>query len=257
LGKRFRYNEIDSASYPVREEYYQTTLTNLFTFLEPELQGAAHFYEGPLAVALNLLVSNDRDEAARFEPMVRGENKAAFLQAGKTVWGGYPYTVIMVPGEGPEIRDVAISPNGKMRCKLAAEAYRKRQAPFIIVSGGYVHPFQTKFCEALEMKRYLMGELGIPEAVIIIEPHARHTTTNFRNAARLMLSYRIPVTRPALCVTTIDQTDYIMMEAFDKRNIRELGYVPYVSKKRLSDQAIAFYPVITSTTVDPKEPLDP
>ena len=72
--------------------------------------------------------------------------------------------------------------------------YRQHQAPFIIVSGGRVHPYHTPYNEAFEMKKYLMDVWQIPESAIIIEPHARHTTTNFRNAARIMFRNGFPVT---------------------------------------------------------------
>ncbi|MBK8657099.1 MAG: hypothetical protein IPN20_25070 [Haliscomenobacter sp.] len=49
----------------------------------------------------------------------------------------------------------------------------------------------------------------MPERAIIIEPHARHTTTNFRNSARLMYRYGIPFDKMALCTSTMDQVVYI------------------------------------------------
>jgi uncharacterized SAM-binding protein YcdF (DUF218 family) len=33
------------------------------------------------------------------------------------------------------------------------------------------------------MKRSLMADYGVPENAILIDPHARHTTTNMRNTA--------------------------------------------------------------------------
>ena len=83
-------------------------------------------------------------------------------------------------------------------CRLAALQYAKGVAPFIVTSGGKVHPYKTKFCEATEMKRYLVEKLHIPANAIIVDPHARHTTTNMRNAARLIYRYGIPLIKPAL-----------------------------------------------------------
>ena len=61
--------------------------------------------------------------------------------------------------------------------------------PFIIVSGGRVHPFKTQYIEAVEMKHYMIDVLGIPTSAIIIDPFARHTTTNVRNAGHMIMDY--------------------------------------------------------------------
>jgi hypothetical protein len=103
----------------------------------------------------------------------------------------------------------------------------------------------------------LMSVCKIPRWAIIIEPHARHTTTNFRNAARLMIRYHLPINKQVLCVSTKSQVDYIMDQHFDKRNIKELGYMPYKSKQQISDHEICFYPVMDSLQIDPIDPLDP
>ena len=58
------------------------------------------------------------------------------------------------------------------------EVYANGKAPLILVSGGYVHPNQTPYCEAIEMKESLVRDFGIPSDAILIDPHARHTTTN-------------------------------------------------------------------------------
>ncbi len=75
---------------------------------------------------------------------------------------------------------------------MAVKRYRQGLAPLLLVSGGAVHPKRTPYNEALEMKKELMNVYGIPARAIIVEPHARHTTTNFRNAARLVYRYGIP-----------------------------------------------------------------
>ena len=62
-------------------------------------------------------------------------------------------------GAGPEEPNVSISPEGKLRSAYAAMMYRQHQAPFIIVSGGRVHPYHTPYNEAFEMKKYLMEHL--------------------------------------------------------------------------------------------------
>jgi len=90
---------------------------------------------------------NEREQAADFEPMTDGENKAACEKIKSTKWNNYKYSVILIPGAGPEEKDVALSAEGMLRCRLAALQYAKGVAPFIITSGGKVHPYKTKFCE--------------------------------------------------------------------------------------------------------------
>lgn len=257
LGKKMRYPDVDSASYNVNGEYYRDMVKIMFSYLDETKNNSTLFYKPSLSIAMLLMQNNERDEPARHEPLESGENKKAVQKAQQTAWNKYPYTAILVPGEGPELTTVAIAPAGKLRCDLAAERYKKGIAPFIIVSGGYVHPFHTPYCEAIEMKKYLINTLGIPEKAIIIEPQARHTTTNFRNAARLMIRYGFPLNKPALCVTTKDQEDYIDNPGFDRRNNRELGYLPYQDKKRISTHELSFYPVMESLHMDPYDPLDP
>ncbi|HXB07786.1 MAG TPA: YdcF family protein [Puia sp.] len=258
LGKRLRYSRIDSASYDVNSRYYRTALKDMFAYLSEKADSMNLFYQPSLSIALQLMDLNDRDEPARFEPLESGENKAAAAAVRSTAWSKYKYATIVVPGEGPGLTTVALDPMGRMRCNLAAARYRRGVAPFIIVSGGFVHPFHTPYAEAVEMKRYLLTQ-GIPESAIIIEPQARHTTTNLRNANRLMIRYGIPITMPSVIVSTKSQTDYIDLPQgrFDQRNLHELGYLPYKEKHRVATHDVSYYPVIESLHMDPYDPLDP
>lgn len=257
LGKKLRYPRIDSVSYNVNGAYYRALLKTLFSVLE-EHTGSMHlFYQPSLTLAMELMRANDRDEPARFEPLATGVNRAAATRAKTLVWGKYQYAAILVPGEGPELTTVAFDPIGRLRCDLAADRWRKGLAPFIIVSGGYCHPFHTPFCEAEQMKRYLLTTCKLPENAVIMDPQARHTTTNFRNGVRLMIRYGFPLNKPALCVSTREQTDYIENAGFDRRNLHELGYLPYEGKKRLGPHDIVFFPVTDCLQLDPGDPLDP
>jgi len=258
LGKRLRYPSIDSASHDVNSRYYRMALKDMFAYLDEETDSMGLFYQPSLHIAMQLMDLNDRDEPARFEPLEEGENKAAAAAARSTDWSKYKYASVVVPGEGPELPTVALDPMGRMRCNLAATRYHKGLAPFIIVSGGFVHPFHTPYAEAFEMKRYLLT-LGIPENAIIIEPQARHTTTNLRNANRLMIRYGIPITMPSDIVSTRSQIDYIDLPQgrFDQRNLHELGYLPYREKHRVGAHDISYYPVMESLHMDPYDPLDP
>ena len=258
LGKRLRYPGIDSVSYDVNSRYYRTALKDMFAYLSEKTDSMNIFYLPSLAIALQLMDLNDRDEPARYEPLEDRDNKAAATAARSTDWSKYKYASIVVPGEGPELTTVALDPVGRIRCDLAATRYRKGVAPFIIVSGGFVHPFHTPYAEAFEMKRYLLTQ-GIPESAIIIEPQARHTTTNLRNANRLMIRYGIPITMPSDIVSTKSQIDYIDLPQgrFDQRNLRELGYLPYREKHRVGTHEVSYYPVMESLHMDPYDPLDP
>ncbi len=144
-----------------------------------------------------------------------------------------------------------------MHCEIAAMRYKAGWAPFIIVSGGYCYPFRGPYCEAIEMKKFLISRFGIPPQAIIIDPHARHTTTNIRNADRLIIRYGIPLTKPSVFITTQSQLHMAAANTFDQRNLNELGYLPYRDKQQLSIHDISFYPVMEALHMDPYDPLDP
>jgi hypothetical protein len=257
LGKKMRYPRIDSANYPVNGRYYRTVLKDLFAYLAEQADTMTTFYQPSLAVAMQLMDANDRDEPARHEPMERRDNQQAFAIVKQTAWGKYKYAAIVVPGNGPELATTPLSPLNKMRLDLVAERYQKGWAPFVVLSGGYCYPFRGPYAEAVEMKKYLMMKFALPESAIIIDPHARHTTTNFRNANRLMIRYGFPLAKPCVFVSTQSQTDYVANKAFDERNRRELGYLPYRDKQRISPHDIVFYPTPESLHMDPYDPLDP
>jgi hypothetical protein len=258
LGKRLRYAAIDSVSYDINSRYYRSALKDVFAYLSEKADSTTLFYQPSLSIALQLMDLNDRDEPTRFEPLEEGENKAAVAAVRSTDWSKYKYATIVVPGEGPELTTVALDPMGRIRCNLALDRYRKGLAPFIIVSGGFVHPFHTPYAEAFEMKRYLLTR-NVPESAIIIEPQARHTTTNLRNANRLMIRYGIPITMPSDIVSSKSQIDYIDLPQgrFDQRNMHELGYLPYKDKRRIATHDVSYYPVMESLHMDPYDPLDP
>src|SRR5690606_40956491 len=69
-----------------------------------------------------------------------------------------------------------------------------------------VFPYTTLF----RSKKYMSEELGIPSQAIIAEPYARHTTTNLRNAVRLVYLFNLPVDKPILVVTDPAQTQMVM-----------------------------------------------
>ena len=120
-----------------------------------------------------------------------------------------------------------------------------------------MHPSQTEFAEAVEMKRDLMTRFSIPADAILMDPHARHTTTNMRNAARLMYRYGIPFDKTALVTTDPWQSQNIESSAFEKRCMDELGYLPQKILNRISAFDLTFLPIRRSLQANPLEPLDP
>ncbi|MFS0490929.1 YdcF family protein [Leadbetterella byssophila] len=256
LGKKMRYPHIDSVSYVVNSRSYRVVLKDIMASLDEISADLDVFYKPSMAIAMQLMQANDRNEPARLEPLEHGINRPAIEQIRKTDWKKYKYATIVLPGAGPSI-EIPLSHEGKIHCDVAARRYLAGDAPFIITSGGYCYPFQSPYNEAVEMKKYLMEKYNIPASAIIVEPHARHTTTNIRNAVRLIIRYGIPTDMPSLFATSMSQTKYAAADSFDARNLRELGYLPYRNKKQLSNHTIAFYPVIDCLHMDPYDPLDP
>jgi 8-oxo-dGTP pyrophosphatase MutT (NUDIX family) len=256
-GKPPRYPAIDSAVYDTGAENFRRLIAAAMGVLDDGLGSEELFFTPSLRFAIELMRIHQRDEAGRHEPLEAGENRAAYQAIPRTRWQEYPYTAIVVPGAGGDRPGVRLSAAGRLRIALAAERWRQRKAPFVVVSGGYVHPNQTPFAEAIEMKRALVEELGLPESAIVIDPHARHTTTNLRNAARLLFRYGVPVDRPALVTTDTGQSAYIESEGFAERCRKELGYLPYRLGRRLSRFDQEFWPLLDSLHADAVEPLDP
>jgi hypothetical protein len=252
LGKKMRYPDIDSARYTIAaiDDQHPAILPRR------RLEKSTVFYEAPVLIAMQLMALNKRDEPARHEPLQKKQNKAAHQRIRKINFDLYKYSALVVPGDGPQ-QYIQLAPASIERCQLAAAKYFSNIAPVIILTGGYCHPFQTPYAESVEMKKYLVDTLRVPASSIIIDPHARHTTTNFRNAARYIIRYGLPVDKPALMVTSANHADYMMDKRFDERNIKELGFVPYTGKTRISAHEISFYPAVACLHRDPADPLDP
>lgn len=164
--------------------------------------------------------------------------------------------MILVPGAGAEDLVTALSAEGMIRCRLAAIQYRMGLSPFIVVLGGRVHPYKTKYSEAIEMKNFLINKLSIPESAIMVDPDARHTTTNMGNCARLIFRYGIPFNKPCLAVTTRGQSTMIS-NTLAARCLKELRVIPFKNGARLSETEAEFYPLIEALHMNPAEPMDP
>lgn len=250
-----RYAKIDSISFNKNDVAFHRQVRALVQDSWSN-NGKRLFFETPLAAALDVLALNGRDEAARYEPLHEGLNKAPFEKISTTDFSAYRYSAILVPGLGPEDPAVVLDPQGAKRCEEGVKRWRQGLAPFIVVSGGNVHPFKTPYNEAVEMKKYIVEVLKVPAGVVFIEPHARHTTTNLRNTARMIYRFGIPADKPVLIVTDESQSSYIAGR-MEKTALRDLGYLPYQKLKKLSATETEFYPVRTALHADPFDPLDP
>ncbi len=255
-GEKPNYPQIDSIGFNIKERSYPEMVSLNAGLALSETQKDGLFYAPSMFFALQSLEINERNRAGDFEPLAETVNKAALTYAASVKWNHYPYTLILIPGEGPEEKDVELSAGGMLRCRLAALQYHQGMAPFIMVSGGCVHPYKTKYNEAAEMKKFLMQALHIPEYAILMEPHARHTTTNLRNCVRLIYRYGFPMDKPCITSTAKSQSMYIS-QVMTGRCEKELGYVPYTNGKRLSDTELEFYPLAVSLQIDFDEPMDP
>jgi hypothetical protein len=263
-GNKPNYPAIDSIAFKIRDpskkngyaDDYLALLYNAASLVALECKTNADFFYPSMTCAIRFLEMNEREQAADFEPMEKGENRLAFERMKTLKWDNYKYTVILVPGAGPDDPAMPFSAEGMLRCRLAAIEYKNGLAPFIVVSGGKVHPYKTKYCEATEMKKYLLETLGIPENAILIDPHARHTTTNMRNVARMMYRYGVPFERPGVTCTTKWQSEWIG-STLTARCLRELNEAPYKPGLRLSETLVAFFPLVEALQINPLEPMDP
>ena len=171
------------------------------------------------------------------------------------------YPLIVVPGYTPlsQKTPIPLHPTAKERCQMAYDAFKKDRAPFIMVSGGNVHPEGTRFNEAIEMKRELM-KMGVPEDRIIVEGMARHSTTNLRNAGRFMVDHKI---KDALVLTDGGQGFYMgepYLSTYHLRSQAELGYTVGRLNGTLTDKGdieVRFQPSPDVKKYDLADPLDP
>lgn len=255
LGKDARYKDIDNASYDVNSKEYLDILRKKYS--EIKLKKDTLFFEPALKFAMKLLEVNGRDEAGRHEPYEKSINRKAFKNLKNVKWNDYPYSVILVLGSGPGNSGLNISKEGMARSDEAVKLFQQSLAPLIIFSGGYVHPAHTPYCEAIEMKKYVMQKYGLPEENILVEPQARHTTTNVRNAARIMFRDGIPTNKKGLITSSQSHIDYVAGEAFKKRFMDEIGFVPMQIFERISPIAIEFIPLKDALFMNSMETLDP
>jgi len=252
-----RYARSEKARFDANTPSYAFDLKALTMLIDEEQTRNRLFFFPELKAAVALLAMNDRLNAAQFEPLQNGLNAAAIARARSVDWKKYPYSVIVVPGSGPSQNGVRISALGRIRVEQAVTLYRSGKAPFILVSGGAVHPMLTPYFEAIEMRRELMEGWNVPANAILVDPYARHTTTNIRNAVREIIRYRFPTKKPFLVTSDFSQVRGILSSAFDVRCQRELHYLPFTSKRGLSPTALAMRVSVDALQQDATDPMDP
>jgi hypothetical protein len=255
-NKGFRYSDIDSATLAPESAKGQAFMGGILRKVYDAEEGMPLFFQPSLMLALQILDGNKRDEAIRFEPL-DSTNQAVYARIPHIHWNQFAFSAILVLGAGPD-DDSAISSTGKERCQQGVIAWKQNRAPFIIVSGGFVHPYQTPYCEADQMKKYMIQDLGVPAEAIIVEPQARHTTTNIRNANRILIRKGIPLKKRVLCISSPLHVLIVESPLFAARCSNELGYIPYKEMLHGTSKYECSYLVSEAALqVDAMDPLDP
>ena len=167
--------------------------------------------------------------------------------------------VVVVPGFVPlgAEEPVALHWVAQERLRAAALRVLTEQADLVLVSGGNVHPQHTPFNEAFEMRRFLLEELELASHRVLVEPYARHSTTNLRNAGRMLLRAGLD---EAVIVTTAGQGFYFGhqdLSGFLERCHEELGYSPgELESLDTASTLVRFRPSVEVFTPG-ADPLDP
>jgi hypothetical protein len=128
---------------------------------------------------------------------------------------------VIVPGYTPRLGwSSGLHPHAAARLAEAATVLRAGLTSTIIVTGGAVHSDDN---EAVLMRQWLL-DAGVDAGAVLVEPCARHTTTNLRNAGRMVLAAGAV---EALVVTNGSQAYYLAFpwrSSFHLRCRAELGY---------------------------------
>lgn len=146
-AKKPNYPTIDSISFNVHSKRYETQMFNAVATLYDETKNSKLFFQSSLTAALIFLDINERTDAANDEPMAETVNKATIEKAKTVDWAKYKYSVILVPGPGES--SMALSAEGMLRCRLGANRYFEGLAPFVMPSGGRVHPLKPNIARPM------------------------------------------------------------------------------------------------------------
>lgn len=211
-----------------------------------------------IGFAVDLLDANDRNDVLRFRKLWCEENKPALDRARRLDWSKYRFSAVVILGGGPDTYDDPLSPLGKLRIEMALSEYNKGISPFLIPTGGDVHPTHTNENEAGNMRRWLLEQYGVHEDEIVMEPYARHTTTNLRNSARILFEQLgAPMNKSILVVTDPRHMSYVRSPSFVKRCESDLGYSIGEIRSTWGDWGVEFFASPSNSFVDPMDPLDP
>lgn len=257
FGNEARYPMIDGPFEKPGSEAFKVMVGDAIWLADEGKNDPGMSLDPSIPLAIALIDSNEQSDAVRFEPLDKGLNAAPFARARGIDWKRYRYTAIIIPGVGPEDLASSMSPRGKLHVKVAASRFADGTAAFIIVTGAAVHPKGSRFVEAVEMRKMLIERYNVPADRIVIEPYARHTSTNLRNVTRELVAMGAPIDQPTLIVANSSQSRYIESPEFAARNPAELGYQPGTIGPRLSPFELEFRPSLRSLRVDPWDPLDP
>lgn len=257
FGTQARYPMIDGPVEQTGGADFKALVADAIWLADAGKNDPAVRLDPSLALAIALVDVSERHDAVAFEPLDAAHNAAPFALARTLDWKRYRYSAIIIPGVGPENPTIPLSARGKLHLQLAARRFAQGDVAFIITSGAAVHPKGSHFVEAVEMRKALIERYRIPAERIVIEPYARHTTTNLRNATRRLHAMGAPLDKPTLIVANSDQSRYITSPEFAARNPAELGYDPGTVGTRLSPYEVEFTPSLHSLRVDPWDPLDP
>lgn len=256
-GKTPMYPKIDSMIFDVSSPEFPNLMRVHGVATASLARSTDVFFQPALRYAIGLMMMNERTEAASFRPLLGGANADPVKAVPTTDWSRYAFPAILVFGHGPEDPQSGTGPLAHVRLRLAADMFARGLAPFVIVSGGNVHPNRTKSNEAMEMKRLLVELHNVPANRIFIEPHARHTTTNLRNSARLLFASGIPTDRPSLIVSDHLTIQYIKSKVLFDRNLREMGVQPGKVEPGPDQFTALFTPDRSAFYVEVTDPLDP
>jgi hypothetical protein len=257
FGNEARYPMIDGPFEKPGSEAFKAMVGDAIWLADEGKNDPGMSLDPSIPLAISLIDANEQSDAVRFEPLDKGMNAAPFARARSIDWKHYRYTAIIIPGVGPEDLTSSMSPRGKLHVKVAASRFADGTAAFIVVTGAAVHPKGSHFVEAVEMRKMLIERYNVPADRIVIEPYARHTSTNLRNVTRELVAMGAPIDQPTLIVANSSQSRYIESPEFAARNPAELGYQPGTIGPRLSPFELEFRPSLRSLRVDPWDPLDP
>jgi len=256
-GEPPRYPLIDSMIFTLDDQGFVASLDAHGQVVASGGRDTDLVFDPSARFATGLLRMNERMDASNHRPVLGGANADAVATAGTIDWEDYPYPAMLVFGQGPEDAQSRTGPMSYIRMARAADLFERGLAPFIIVSGGNVHPDRTPFNEAVEMQRILIEQHQIPAERILMEPHARHTTTNLRNSARLLFAAGFPTERPSLIVTDPMTARYIGSDRLMERTLAETGVVPGSLSSSDTPFAFEFTPDSVAFHVEALDPLDP